>query len=1721
MRRKTGKKFLAAFLTAACLMITSLSFPTEAQAAAVERNVSVDKSDDTITIGNGYISREFSTAGNKLSTVKITNRRTDGGNTVFTPASGSEEFKIRVAKIVPSIDRSIWTAWADSYQNESGKSDGNASNLIDGDLSSVWHTKYDDKGTDGKGNTEFPYNVIFNLGESTTFQCFSYTPRQDSVDINGNLKGYELYYSTSESELDVNSGEWKLLKSGEFTYSNGVNPIYVNLDTPCTATQLKLKATSAKNGKAFGGGAEFNLHKQQVGAAFADEEREFPSSALTLKGSPVVENTAATINDVQKTGKKITFEFAPYTFRDVEYTISEVIVMYDGDHFMRKYMEISVPEDQKADAVLDYIDLESLVTNNSDATWTIPTDAGGVVQMERFRANLGQPIYIQGMFFGCEFPAADNEIVNNTGYLRYYTGKSFIRLEQDNQLTQDGKYVTWQTVAGAARSTETEVIQADFFEYIKSIATPSEFRIQYNSWFDNMMLISDEMILKSFVEMDRELNQVEVRPLDSYVVDDGWVNYNNTSVVDAARAGTTLNQSGFWEFNSKFPEGLKPSSDLVHNFGSNFGVWVGPRGGYNFYGSLADILTKSGKGSKAGGSIDVADRTYVENFTKMATDWMKEYGVNYWKWDGFADNAQYNAFPAADGVPGYANRHMTGGYEHMYHVTDLWEAWIDLMEEVRQCEKENNIKNLWISLTCYTNPSPWYLQWANSVWIQCTHDQNDAGSSSNKMDRQMTYRDAVYYDFLKNHDFQFPLSNIYNHDPIYGVEGTGMNINTATDEQFKNYLYMQSTRGSAFWELYFSDSIMTEGKYEVTGEFLEWAENNYHMLRNSKMFGASPNTGTVLSGSSNGTQNAYGYACFDETDGIISFRNPATTPKTIEVTFDRTIGVPEDAGTLNYHIEHSHNLSANTPTTGKLTYGQTLTYTLEPDEVRILRVSKEGDTTAPEIVRIYNDGANEITVKFNEKVTGETFKVNGVEAEKVEASPDAITFRLTVANGALTNKSTVTVTAEDICDLSGNELQNKTASFTYRKNNAFLNKAGLFANAETVVAAENSLVGYNGFSVSVEVYTESTGTILAQGNEYAVGINEDGTAYFTLNGATAVAKEVSVNDGNQHTITGVKENNGMLKIYIDGQLKGAGYKKENRYYKVQAADIVIGNNDFYGVVNAKIGDAAMGYNVVEDEFGDDPEPSTKELNWASGKPVAAKWASDGSDAECNKGMRPASQAVDGTKSLSNYGEFGGDQKNESSYLEVDLGEVRNVSKINLYRYWDAGREYKGTVIALSETADFTEKTIVYNSDKENFHKLGAGTDETYTESADGKTISVENVNARYVRVYMHGSGSGNTNHVVELEVLGTEAGSEADYTVVDAVIEAAEALDEADYKDLSAVTAAVDEAKAAKEAGTSEQAELKKMAEKIIKAMAELERTAKRELGDELRKAESRDKEGYTEESIAEYDKIVSDAKAVLKNPSSTEKELQAALVQIKAAKEVLKNLVQEPELTEAAKNNLKNMISKAEEYTDASKYTETSWKALQDALKDAKDAWAKTEGTKDEFDSAREALEKAISGMQPMLQQPTPQKISEGQIYTVGDYKYIITSLSQHTAGVVGTVNAKLKKAAIGDTVMIEKQNFNITSIQASAFKGNKTITNAVIGKNVAVIGSSAFEKCGSLKKVTVKGNALTTVGKKAFAKCKKLKKVIIKSKKLKKVPKNAFKGIDKKAVVKIPKKK
>ncbi len=174
---------------------------------------------------------------------------------------------------------------------------------------------------------------------------------------------------------------------------------------------------------------------------------------------------------------------------------------------------------------------------------------------------------------------------------------------------------------------------------------------------------------------------------------------------------------------------------------------------------------------------------------------------------------------------------------------------------------------------------------------------------------------------------------------------------------------------------------------------------------------------------------------------------------------------------------------------------------------------------------------------------------------------------------------------------------------------------------------------------------------------------------------------------------------------------------------------------------------------------------------------------------------------------------------------------------------------------------------------------------------------------------------------------------------------------------------------------------------------------------------------------------------------------------------------------------------------------------------------------------------------------------VRRNQVYVVGNYKYKITNAKTDGKGKVMLTGAKnkaqkkkLKKINVAAAVEIGGKSFKVTAIGDAAFKGFTKATKIVVGKNVTTIGSSAFLGCTRAKSIVVGenvttigssafsgctkvvsatvGNKVTKIGAKAFYKCKNLKKIVIKGSKLKSIGKNAIKGINKKAVIKCPKK-
>ena len=86
----------------------------------------------------------------------------------------------------------------------------------------------------------------------------------------------------------------------------------------------------------------------------------------------------------------------------------------------------------------------------------------------------------------------------------------------------------------------------------------------------------------------------------------------------------------------------------------------------------------------------------------------------------------------------------------------------------------------------------------------------------------------------------------------------------------------------------------------------------------------------------------------------------------------------------------------------------------------------------------------------------------------------------------------------------------------------------------------------------------------------------------------------------------------------------------------------------------------------------------------------------------------------------------------------------------------------------------------------------------------------------------------------------------------------------------------------------------------------------------------------------------------------------------------------------------------------------------------------------------------------------------------------------------------------------------YKVTAIGTRAFNGSKKLKKVTIGANIAKISNIAFFKCPALKTVTVKTMKLTkkTAGKKAFKGVNK-KMVIKVPKKMKKAYVKMFKGL------------
>jgi beta-galactosidase len=122
-----------------------------------------------------------------------------------------------------------------------------ASKMLDGDPTTIWHTMY------SVTVAIYPHYIDFDANEEVMIKGFKYMPRQDGGN-NGNIKDYSIQISNDREEWS------EPIAKGRF--ENNSKQQVVIFDKPVKARYIRFNGLSSQNGQDFGSGAEFELIKE-------------------------------------------------------------------------------------------------------------------------------------------------------------------------------------------------------------------------------------------------------------------------------------------------------------------------------------------------------------------------------------------------------------------------------------------------------------------------------------------------------------------------------------------------------------------------------------------------------------------------------------------------------------------------------------------------------------------------------------------------------------------------------------------------------------------------------------------------------------------------------------------------------------------------------------------------------------------------------------------------------------------------------------------------------------------------------------------------------------------------------------------------------------------------------------------------------------------------------------------------------------------------------------------------------------------------------------------------------------------------------------------------------------------------------------------------------------------------------------------------------------------
>jgi len=579
-----------------------------------------------------------------------------------------------------------------------------------------------------------------------------------------------------------------------------------------------------------------------------EDGRVIDSSGMKALSSPHVESlepqpNAARLSD-RVAGKAILLEL-----EDTSGTlhIAWSAIVRDGSSYIRQQITLSA---RKADLPIKEIRL---------IDWNLPgARVTGIVK--------GSPIVAGNMFAGIEHPLASCAVA---------LGRARCRINRELPL-KSGHPVTYSTVIGV---TPAGQLRRGFLYYVeRERAHPYRTFLHYNSWYDlgYFNRYDEAGALGVINAFGSELTRKRGVHLSSFLFDDGWDDPET-----------------LWHFNAGFPTGLTLLREAAAKYGAGIGVWMSPWGGYSKPKQQRVAAARSAGYEIVDNGLALSGPKYYELFHDICVKFIRDYGVNQFKFDG-TGNAD-RVFPGSSFDSDFA-------------------AAINLIGELREVQPD-----LFINLTTGTYPSPFWLRYADSIWRD-GDDHSFLGVGSNR-ERWITYRDAMTYEHIVLGGPLYPLNSLMLHGIIYAKHAKDLNSDAGGD--FKNEVRDYFGTGTQTQEMYITPSLLSSADWDALAEAANWSRQNADVLVDTHWVGGDP-----------GELEVYGWASWNARKAILVLRNPSDKSQVIAIDVERVFELPPQAAqTFHLHSPWKEDVDQGVVT---LRAHEPQTFSLRPFEVRVL-----------------------------------------------------------------------------------------------------------------------------------------------------------------------------------------------------------------------------------------------------------------------------------------------------------------------------------------------------------------------------------------------------------------------------------------------------------------------------------------------------------------------------------------------------------------------------------------------------------------------------------------------------------------------------------------------------------------------------------------------------------------------------------------------------------------